>query len=169
MSSTLQCVTVEGVGKGYYWMATVGNQSTASVGPSSYGKPIIAAFDGVGSSLALTVGSQVRRRSRAVDLRCLALSPRVFIVRWSAIHVRLRCGVISDSPPRGCWFAVVQLVVLRGANMGPFGTVIDAYYTSGVNATSVVTASASVEATWGSSIPGVYLRAPAPPFPIHPL
>lgn len=60
--SQMSCVTGVGVGSGLAWSLVLGGQ-TASLPngavTSSYGRPIISSFSGVGSSNALTVGNQV--------------------------------------------------------------------------------------------------------------
>jgi hypothetical protein len=55
--STLSCVTVEGTGGDLMWTVTVGNQTAADqVGPTSYGWPVIATFEGAAAGGVTEVG-----------------------------------------------------------------------------------------------------------------
>jgi hypothetical protein len=59
-SATLSCVTVPGTGGGLVWTVTVGNQTSAdTVGPTAYGWPVIATFEGPAASAGVTQGFEV--------------------------------------------------------------------------------------------------------------
>ena len=58
--SQLTCISVPGTGGGLYWTVTVGNQTASElVGPTAYGWPVIASFDGPAS----TAGKLVHARA----------------------------------------------------------------------------------------------------------
>jgi hypothetical protein len=60
--STLSCVTVEGTGGELVWTITVGNQTAAQrVGPTSYGWPVIATFQGAAVGGVTQVGLAIAR------------------------------------------------------------------------------------------------------------
>lgn len=70
--STLSCVTVEGTGGDLLWTVTVGNQTAAQrVGPTSYGWPVIATFEGASAGGA----TEVREECRAFVFRSRAPRP----------------------------------------------------------------------------------------------
>ena len=57
LGSTLSCITIPGTGGDLLWTVTVGNQTAASaVGPTAYGWPVIATFEGVASTSGVTEG-----------------------------------------------------------------------------------------------------------------
>ncbi len=59
-ASALQCITAPGIGADLYWSVTIGGQAAGTtVGPTSYGSPIVSSFDGAGSANAFTSGNQV--------------------------------------------------------------------------------------------------------------
>ena len=57
--SQATCLTAPGIGKGLQWRICVSAQCSALAGNTSYGRPIVSYFTGVGSGLANTEGNEV--------------------------------------------------------------------------------------------------------------
>jgi hypothetical protein len=59
-SSTIRCITAPGVGPDLFWGLVIGTQSAPSrVGPTAYGRPVVAFYTGAGSANAVTTGNQL--------------------------------------------------------------------------------------------------------------
>ncbi len=58
-SSSVQCLTAAGVGKGLSWQVSVAGQMSGVVGNTSYQRPIVSFFAGLAASAGQTSGGQV--------------------------------------------------------------------------------------------------------------
>ena len=147
-SSQLSCVTAAGVGANLVWSMVIGSQTASTPNGavlSSYGRPVVSSFSGVGSSNAATVGNQVRRPCRDCMLRwsvyfAIDVTSRTMLVRC------YDCDCIS-------WLLIVllvfvccvcQVVTIIGLNFGPLGTPVNALYTTSDLLRSIVNASSAI-------------------------
>ena len=57
--SSLTCITVPGTGGNLFWTVTIANQTAATpAGPTAYGWPVIASFEGPAASAGVTEGHE---------------------------------------------------------------------------------------------------------------
>jgi hypothetical protein len=59
LSSQATCMTTQGIGRNLQWRVCVADQCSGLAGNTSYGRPIISQFAGVGAGLANTEGNEV--------------------------------------------------------------------------------------------------------------
>ena len=97
--SQLKCELVPGIGTDLYWTLTIGRQRANSTwGPTSYGRPIISSFAGLGAVDASTEGFQVRMTDAKPRVAGRSLT-------WVAVIVLARAGAICVASHRRCLFS----------------------------------------------------------------